>query len=51
MTPEIAQMALQFMERVGLQAPEIPAFQEVLKELRAEIYKTQEEMEDDDTET
>lgn len=47
MTPEIAKLTLQFLERVTLQATEIPALQVCIKELRKELY--QEEIENEQT--
>ena len=39
MTPEVAKMTLQFLERVQLQATEIPALQACIEELRKELYQ------------
>lgn len=38
MTPEIAQVALQFMQRVQLQGAEVPAFNAVCEVLRALLH-------------
>lgn len=37
MTPELAQAALQFMQRVQLQGQEVPAFNAVCAALREEL--------------
>jgi hypothetical protein len=39
MTPEVAKLTLQFLERVTLQATEIPALQACVEELRKELYQ------------
>ena len=42
MTPEVAQLAAQFLQRVSLQPNEIEAFQKVMQELGEDVQAPQE---------